>query len=267
MASSPFQLFDALPGHIEDALRASIQRFGILVPVVRDQHDRIIDGHHRVRLAEELGVEYPVTVVTVANAREATEVARTLNADRRHLTPEQRREVVGHLRANGHSTRAIGAALGIDAKTVRNDLARGDQSPRDDTQAFNVENLTESDRVLGLDGKSYPAQRPGLSTDVDRSELSPTGATPRLSNDELSDLLQNVVDKSVREDPRRARRIHVRADMAKLLAAMAAVRLYDADDLALVDEWSDWTTSIEGFNRWWDQTSAPHPLRLVKGQQ
>lgn len=30
------QLFTVLPAHIESALRASIQRFGVLVPVVRD---------------------------------------------------------------------------------------------------------------------------------------------------------------------------------------------------------------------------------------
>jgi len=33
---SALQLFDALPAHIEDALRASIRRFGVLVPVVID---------------------------------------------------------------------------------------------------------------------------------------------------------------------------------------------------------------------------------------
>jgi len=41
---------------------------------------------------------------------EAAEIQRTLNADRRQLTEEQRRQVAANLRQEGHSYRAIGAA-------------------------------------------------------------------------------------------------------------------------------------------------------------
>ncbi len=58
--SAPFQLFDPLPPAVEAALRASIDRFGVLVPVAKDQHGNITDGHHRVRIADELGIEYPI---------------------------------------------------------------------------------------------------------------------------------------------------------------------------------------------------------------
>jgi hypothetical protein len=34
---------------LRPALRANIQRFGVLVPVVRDQHGGMIDGSHRAR--------------------------------------------------------------------------------------------------------------------------------------------------------------------------------------------------------------------------
>jgi hypothetical protein len=34
---------------LRPALRANIQRFGVLVPVVRDQHGWMIDGSHRAR--------------------------------------------------------------------------------------------------------------------------------------------------------------------------------------------------------------------------
>ncbi|HEU4568897.1 MAG TPA: ParB N-terminal domain-containing protein [Marmoricola sp.] len=93
--NASYQLFDALPAHIEDALRASIERFGVLVPVVKDQHGNIIDGHHRARIAEPLGAPYRVDVVQVADEDEAREIARTLNADRRQLTEEQRRRIPG----------------------------------------------------------------------------------------------------------------------------------------------------------------------------
>jgi ParB family chromosome partitioning protein len=94
----------------EAALRASIERFGVLVPVVHDQHGRILDGHHRSRLADALGVRYRVDTVRVADDAEAQAVARSLNVDRRHLSAAQRREIAAALRAEGHSLRAIAGA-------------------------------------------------------------------------------------------------------------------------------------------------------------
>lgn len=145
------QLFDALPVHIEDALRASIQRFGVLVPVVKDQHGQVLDGHHRSRIADKLGVKYRVDVVQVADDDERREIARTLNADRRQLTEEQRRAVAVELRTQGHSERAIAGALGVSQKTVNRDLHRSVES-RDSTEV--------PARVLGTDGKSYSSRRP-----------------------------------------------------------------------------------------------------------
>lgn len=145
------QLFDALPAHIEDALRASIQRFGVLVPVVKDQHGRTLDGHHRARIADELGVKYRVDVITVASDEEAQEIARTLNADRRQLTEEQRRAVAVELRQQGYSYRAIAGALGVSHTQVRNDV-----------EAVRLESTfqSEPERVIRQGGGSYPARRP-----------------------------------------------------------------------------------------------------------
>lgn len=145
--SGTLQLFDALPPHIEAALRASIERFGVLVPVVRDQHGRTLDGHHRARIAKSMGVEPRVDVVRVRDDDEAREIAHTLNSDRRHLTPEQRREVAVALREQGHSYRAIAGALGVSTGTVRTDSA-------------GVQDYTPAERVVGLDGKSYRSTRP-----------------------------------------------------------------------------------------------------------
>jgi IS30 family transposase len=57
----------------------------------------------------------------------------------------QRRPVVAALREEGHSHRAIAAALGISKKTVQNDL----ETSQVDTPIH----------VAGQDGKSYPARR------------------------------------------------------------------------------------------------------------
>ena len=51
-------------------------------------------------------------------------IAGTLNLDRRHLTAEQRREVVGSLHEEGHSLRAIAGALGVSKSQVEKDVKK-----------------------------------------------------------------------------------------------------------------------------------------------
>jgi ParB-like chromosome segregation protein Spo0J len=77
------QPFHQLPPAIETASRASIERFGVLLPVVKDQYGRILDGHQRVRMAEELGKPYTTLIHQVASDEEALAIAKTLNAELR----------------------------------------------------------------------------------------------------------------------------------------------------------------------------------------
>ena len=143
-------LFPALDVATEAALTESIRRFGVLVPVVRDQHGNLLDGRHRSRIADTLGAKYRVDVVNVADADEAAAIASTLNSDRRHLTAEQRREMVRHLREQGHSERAIAGAVGASKTQVHKDI----------DELVTSDQLNEPDRVRSLDGKSRPASRP-----------------------------------------------------------------------------------------------------------
>ena len=170
--TEPMQLFPALDTATEAALRASIQKWGVLVPVAMDQHGRIIDGHHRSRIADELGVDYQVITHDIANDADAEELARTLNLDRRHLEVDQRRELVAHLRLEGHSYRAIGEALNVDPKTAWSDAQRG------------VEDSTpEPERIVGRDGKSYPTATPASPPPA---PPSPTLSVRSFTEDEIN---------------------------------------------------------------------------------
>lgn len=169
MTDPRFQLFAALDAATEAALRASIERFGVLVPVAKDQHGRVLDGHQRSRIADELGVPYRVDVISVSGEDEAREIAHTLNADRRQLSVEQRREVVADLRAKGHSLRAIGGALGVTKSQIERDLATVPQG-------------TVPERVTGLDGKSRPSRRPTVvaaknEREAERAQVALTTVT------------------------------------------------------------------------------------------
>jgi hypothetical protein len=147
--SADFQVMPALAEPIEAALRASIQRFGVLVPVTVDQHGTMLDGHHRRRIADELKVPYNRLVRVCDSDDERREIATTLNADRRHLTEGQRRAVVAALSAQGHSVRAIAGAVGVGKSTVQDDI----------TQLSGAGQLDRPEKTVGLDGKARPARR------------------------------------------------------------------------------------------------------------
>jgi len=146
MAPPPkYQLYGDLSPAVESALRASIDRFGVLVPVAKDQHGNILDGHQRARIADELGIRYPVNIIEVADEDEGREIARTLNEDRRAMPKAERLPVVKALREEGHSLRAIAGAVGVTKSQVERDLS-------------GVPSGTPA-ATRGLDGKSYPARR------------------------------------------------------------------------------------------------------------
>jgi ParB-like chromosome segregation protein Spo0J len=105
-----FQLFPALDLATEAALRHSIRRWGVLVPIFVSagpwQPGVILDGHHRSRLAAEEGCGPPSTIpIPVEREEDAHELAQTLNLDRRHLDVDQRRLIVADLRGAGFSLR------------------------------------------------------------------------------------------------------------------------------------------------------------------
>jgi hypothetical protein len=103
-----------------DALRADIAAHGVLVPIVRDQHGRIIDGNHRAAIAQELGIDCAATVIEVADDDDALDRAVSLNCARRHLTREQRRDLIEAeiRRRPDDSDRAIARRVGCSPSTV-----------------------------------------------------------------------------------------------------------------------------------------------------
>ena len=149
--------FQLLPGLAADeyaALKADIAAHGVRVPVVVDAESGVtIDGHHRVRVVEELRAEghkvpdYPRQVVRFADDDERAGFALAANLFRRHLTRRQRAELAVTLRARGWSERRIAAALGVGAGTVHRDLRT-------------APNGAVPERVVGKDGRSQPARRP-----------------------------------------------------------------------------------------------------------
>ena len=124
----------------------------MLVPIEADEDGAILDGHHRGRACLELGIkDWPSIIRLGLSEEQKIEHALTLNLTRRHLTREQRREVVLTLRQKGWSSTRIAERLGVSDQTVLNDLAT----------SKNLE-VALPDRVIGKDGKCRPVSRPAV---------------------------------------------------------------------------------------------------------
>lgn len=131
-------------------LKADIQRRGVCVPIEKDEHGNVLDGHHRLRACEELGItDYPSLIRVGLSEDEKFEHALALNLERRHLSREQRRELHLKLKQQGWSNRKIAETTKVAEGTVRNDTSG----------AQNYAPAT----VEGKDGKSYPARRTFVS--------------------------------------------------------------------------------------------------------
>ena len=172
MTAERWQLLPPLTDEEYASLKADIAAQGVLVPVVIDEDTgEVIEGHHRLRAWTELraaGVkvpDYPKQVVRFANDDDRVAFVLAANLFRRHLTREQRAEVVARLRAEGWSLRHIGEVVGVDDKTVRNDLA----------EIAEKSAIKLPERVERKGGGTYPSRRPrptifvGSPRDADRA--------------------------------------------------------------------------------------------------
>lgn len=115
-----YQPMPALTPDEYDALKADIAEHGVLVPIEVDESGNVLDGYHRQRACDELGISPPVVVRAGLTEQQKHEHALRLNLARRHLSTAQKRELISAEldRDPARSDRAISRLLGVDHKTV-----------------------------------------------------------------------------------------------------------------------------------------------------
>lgn len=172
MTDRPYQMLPPLDEEQRHLLRQSIEKNGVLEPVVFDEDGEILDGHHRVEIAEELDIEYPRRVVTDLDEEGKRRYAITTNVARRQLNPSVRSGLVAQLRMQGLSIREIAKETGLPKSTVSDDLR----------QVSGSGHLPAT--VTGSDGKKYASTRPTSApgpTDAADSPPADPGASPALA--------------------------------------------------------------------------------------
>jgi len=150
-ARAPQLLPDLTPDEFADLKSAIRAQGAVLDPVKVDEDGEVIDGRARVRAWNELRTEgvdlpdYPVMVLDGLTEEGKLDYRLALNLARRHLDRERREELIGLLRERGLSCRRIADLMKVSPDTV--------------WRARAVRNRTPTGRVVGQDGKSYPARR------------------------------------------------------------------------------------------------------------
>jgi len=173
---TPYQLLPPLSEEEYQSLRADIAEHGVLVPIELDEAGKVLDGHHRLMIAQEFGIkDYPRVVRSGLDEDAKMEHVLSLNLARRHLSKSQRAELVAILRGRGQSLRVIAGQLGIGPETVRRDLV-----------TVPNETVTPSPtRITGRDGRTQPARRssPSITVHSSRDERRARAALTTLGPD------------------------------------------------------------------------------------
>ena len=167
-----------LPDDEYQALKADIARHGVLVPVELDeQTGEVLDGHHRVRACEELGLPFPpVQWRRFDTDDERKEHALRVNLLRRQLGPvswakafEQLCELRGVRLGSGGDRRSADATSAVQASQIAQELGVTPRTAR---------------RRVAL--ANDLADHPELARAVDRGDLSAKEARAEIRGQELT---------------------------------------------------------------------------------
>lgn len=156
-----YQVLGQLDGITASALREDIARRGVLVPIDVDEEGNVLDGHHRKRFADELGLACPEIVRTGMSEGEKVEHALRMNLLRRHLGPVEW----------AHAFRRLAEVRGIR-------VGSGRQGSKTDTMAVLATELGVAPRTARrrLRLAERLADHPDLAARVDRGDLDATRA-------------------------------------------------------------------------------------------
>ena len=180
LATGVFQVMPALSDDDFASLKADIEERGVLVPVEYDEQGNVLDGHHRIRACQELGIhDWPKLIREGLSEDEKRVHARQLNLARRHLNQAQKRELIS---AQLHETpeksdRQIAEGLGVSPTTVGN--IRKEMEP--------TVQIGQLEKRVGKDGKTR--SKPKKVKYVDNTPAGKAGAKERAKEVKTDEIL------------------------------------------------------------------------------
>jgi transposase-like protein len=172
-AQQTYQVMSRLSPEEYAALKADIATRGVQVPAEYDDEGNILDGFHRVKICQELGIDCPKVVRSGLTDAEKRAHAWALNLTRRHLSKAQKRTIAKRLRGEGWTMDRMAQALGLSRATISSWLE----------EFVNSDELHPAEPIMGKDGKRYPNRkaRPAAKQRPDDAEAGPELEPERLA--------------------------------------------------------------------------------------
>jgi site-specific DNA-methyltransferase (adenine-specific) len=155
---TPYQVMPDLSAEEFDSLKEDIRHNGILIAIEVDDDGNLLDGHHRMRawlelVTEGVPLDAPETVIRqFASDAEKRNFARTVNLKRRHLSREQRDQVIRSMRADGMSIPQIEEAANVGRGTVQRAIS-----------TLPIGKVEFPDTITVKDGRTRPAKKRKLT--------------------------------------------------------------------------------------------------------
>ena len=178
-----YQVMPPLSSEEYQELHDDIKVNGVLEPIHVDEEGVVIDGHHRSKIANELGIPCPVITHDDLDDAGKRSLAFTLNLKRRHLSREQRRALIAEslksdpqLSNREHAQRA--GTSHAQVGRVRRELE----------DAGEVDHWSSR---ISADGRERPASQP-------KREPVPTHGS---SSEEVDELNQPPAEQPTTEKP------------------------------------------------------------------
>lgn len=149
-----YQVMPPLSSEEYQELYESIKAEGVLEPIHVDEEGVVIDGHHRSKIASELGVPCPVITHDDLSNGEKVALAFTLNLKRRHLSKAEKEGLVveyKRLRPLA-SASEVAKATGVSDKTVKRiERENNIPSPAEVIRDYANEHPEKSNREVARD--------------------------------------------------------------------------------------------------------------------
>ncbi|MCO6454374.1 MAG: ParB N-terminal domain-containing protein [Pirellulaceae bacterium] len=148
--SSTYQFLPPLLPDEFEALKSSIAERGVDVPIIVDQEDNVIDGYHRMRACDDLGIFCPREVRHFESETDKLELVLRLNCGRRQLNRQQKRSVIDAylLRDPQIADNFLAQIIGVSKNTVADVRSTLEATCQ----------IDKFDELRGRDGKMRPVR-------------------------------------------------------------------------------------------------------------
>ncbi len=206
-----FQVMTPLSRDEEAALRESITTDGRVHDAIEvDENADIIDGHHRAKIAKELliqGIDIeppPIKVVTGLTDQEKRSRATTLNMVRRHLSREDKRNLLQQCLKHNHklSDRQIATQFAVDHKTVgsvRKDLEDSGEIPQSPSRTAKDGSQKPSTQPVRPPKPEAPAKKKATPVPTPPAPVEDEDEEPSLEQSSTLDVLHDDLEMAAEQ--------------------------------------------------------------------